>query len=121
MAVSNYKELRIWQEGRTIVKCVYDLTRNFPVAEKFGLCTQMQRAAISIPSNIAEGFTRRHKKEYMQFLYIALGSCAELDTQCMLAVDLQYCSAGEIQPLLDDLQRLSKMIQSLINKLNSTS
>ena len=74
------KDLRIWKKGIEIVKEVYRFTESFPQKEQYGLISQMRRAAISIPSNIAEGFKRYHNKEFKQFLYIALGSAAELET-----------------------------------------
>ena len=79
--IKNFQDLRIWQIGIEVVKDIYILTKKFPKEELYGLISQMRRSAISIPSNIAEGFRRYHNKEYKQFLYIALGSCAELETQ----------------------------------------
>jgi len=77
--IKNFEDLRIWQKGIEVVKDVYILTKKFPKEELYGLTSQMRRSAVSIPSNIAEGFRRYHNKEYKQFLYIVLGSCAELD------------------------------------------
>ena len=79
----NFKELLVWQKARNFVKDIYTLTKNFPADEKFGLTQQIRRASISIPSNISEGHMRRSKKEYIQFLSIAQGSIAELETQLM--------------------------------------
>ena len=78
--IKSYKDLQIWQKGTEIVNKVYEFTRGMPKDEQFGLINQMRRAAVSIPSNIAEGFARQSFKEYIQFLHIALSSCAELDT-----------------------------------------
>jgi len=78
MKVESYKELNVWKKGIEIVDRIYAITENFPQRELYGLACQMQRSAISIPSNIAEGFARGHTAEYKQFLRIALGSCAEL-------------------------------------------
>ncbi len=80
MKVRSYRELDVWKKGIEIVDLVYEITKKFPNEERYGLATQMQRAAVSIPSNIAEGFARQHTKEYQQFCYISLGSCAELET-----------------------------------------
>jgi len=74
--IKNFKDLRIWQEGIKLVKYIYLLTKDFPKDELYGLSSQMRRCAVSIPSNIAEGFRRYHNKEYKQFLFITLGSCA---------------------------------------------
>jgi len=75
--IKNFQDLRIWQVGIEVVKDIYILTKKFPKEELYGLNSQMRRSAVSIPSNIAEGFRRYHNKEYKQFLYMALGSCAE--------------------------------------------
>lgn len=78
MKVKDYKDLKVWQKGIDIVDKIYSITTKFPKEEVYGLVLQMRKAAVSIPSNIAEGFVRHHSKEYKQFLYISLGSCAEL-------------------------------------------
>ena len=78
--INSFKDLRIWQKGMEIVTDIYTLTKKFPKEELFSLTSQLRRSAISIPSNIAEGFKRFHNKEYKQFLFITLGSCAELET-----------------------------------------
>lgn len=88
--IKNFKDLRIWQKGIEVVKDIYILTKKFPKEELYGLTSQMRRSAVSIPSNIAEGFRRYHNKEYKQFLYITLGSCAELETQIIIANELDY-------------------------------
>ncbi len=80
MKVKDYKDLKVWQKGIEIVDKIYSITDHFPKDELYGLANQMRRSAISIPSNIAEGFVRNHLKEYIQFLYIPLGFCAELET-----------------------------------------
>jgi len=79
--IKNFQDLRIWQKGIEVVKDIYILSKKLPKEELYGLTSQMRRSAISIPSNIVEGFRRYHNKEYKQFLYIALGSCAELETK----------------------------------------
>lgn len=80
MKVKDYKDLKVWQNGIEIVDKVYTATEHFPNSELYGLSSQMRKAAVSIPSNIAEGFVRQYTKEYTQFLFISLGSCAELET-----------------------------------------
>lgn len=99
MKVKDYKDLKIWQKGIEIVDVVYKLTDKFPASETYGLKIQMRRASISIPSNIAEGFARKSNKEYKQFLCISLGSCAELDTQLIIANKRGYIEPKEIELL----------------------
>lgn len=115
--IHNFKDLRIWRMGIEIVKKVYQSTRLFPKEELFVLTTQMRRSAVSIPSNIAEGFKRIHKKEFRQFLYIALGSTAELETQLILSNELGYLKVDELESICQDLTSLSKMVTVLIRKL----
>ena len=100
-----------------IVESLYKLTETFPKSETYGLTAQMRRSAVSIPSNIAEGFVRQHNKEYKQFLYIAFGSCAELETQLNIAKRLKSSQDVGIDKILDELTYLSKMIMSLIKHL----
>ncbi|MBF0385823.1 MAG: four helix bundle protein [Candidatus Omnitrophica bacterium] len=88
--MKSYKELKIWQGGIEIVKEIYILTNKFPEYELYNLTSQIRKSAISIPSNIAEGFKRYHNKEYKQFLFISLGSIAELETQLIIAKDIGY-------------------------------
>ncbi|MGB6607166.1 MAG: four helix bundle protein, partial [Atribacterota bacterium] len=88
--IKNFQDLRIWQIGIEVVKDIYIVTKKFPKEELYGLTSQMRRSAVSVPSNIAEGFRRYHNKEYKQFLHIALGSCAELETQIIIANELDY-------------------------------
>lgn len=100
-----------------IVDCVYKITERFPQKELYGLTAQMQRSAISIPSNIAEGFARGHTAEYRQFIRMALGSCAELDTQLIIAYRRSYTSQEEILSLQEDLDHESRMVMNLIKSL----
>jgi four helix bundle protein len=86
----NHKNLEVWKKSMDLVVQVYQITNLFPDTEKFGLTSQMRRAAVSIPSNIAEGAARKSDKEFIQFLYIALGSLAEVETQYLIAIRLQY-------------------------------
>lgn len=100
-----------------IVDAVYRLTAKFPSFEKFGLCSQMQRASISIPSNIAEGFARQYTKEYKQMLFIALGSCAELETQTIIATRRRYIDKQVSESLIDNLNHEARMLMGLIKSL----
>lgn len=115
--IKNFKDLRIWRLGIDIVKQVYSVTRQFPKDELYILTSQMRRSAISIPSNIAEGFKRNHKKEFKQFLHIALSSAAELETQLIISNELGYLQNEEMDTVIQDIISLSKMITVLIQKL----
>ena len=115
--IQNFKELRIWQEGIKVVKDIYLLTKSFPKDEIYGLTSQMRRCAVSIPSNIAEGFRRYHNKEYKQFLYITLGSCAELETQTVIAAELDYINKTKKEDIIERIQYICKMVFRLIQKL----
>jgi four helix bundle protein len=115
--VQSYRDLIVWKKGIELVKMVYVLTGRFPKSETYGLASQMQRAAVSIPSNIAEGQGRKHTGEFRQFLHVALGSAAELDTQLTVAVDLGYATLENAQPLFDLILEIRKMTYTLIKKL----
>jgi four helix bundle protein len=118
MKVKSYKELNIWKKGIEIVDNVYSITEKFPQKELYSLTSQMQRSAISIPSNIAEGFVRGHTAEYRQFLRTALGSCAELDTQLVITHRRNYITRTEVLSLQEDLDHKSRMIMNLIKSLS---
>ena len=93
----NYKELKVWQKGRELVKFIYELTKKFPKEEIYALTSQVRRAVISIPSNIAEGAGHFSNKEFSRFLEIAYASSCELDTQIILALDLEFINQPAIQ------------------------
>ncbi len=113
----NFRELKIWQEAMNISKLTYKLTKLFPVSEIYGLTSQMNRAAISIPSNIAEGAGRNSNKEFTQFLNISMGSCFELETQITLAFEFAYIKKEDLEKFVLDINRLEKMLNSLISTL----
>ncbi len=117
MKVKNYKELKVWQKGLDIVDEVYRLTDSFPDSERFGLISQMRRAAVSLPSNIAEGFMRQHSKEYIQFLYISLGSCAELETQLIISWRRKYITQDSLESMQESIDYESRMLRNLIKNL----
>ena len=102
--IKNFQDLRIWQIEKKVVKDIYILTKKFPKEELYGLTSQIRRSAVSIPSNIAEGFRRYHNKEYKQFLYIALGSCAELETQIIIANELDYINETNKSELIEKIK-----------------
>jgi len=115
--IKSYRDLLVWQKGMALAKQVYSLTRTFPEDEKFGLIAQMRRAAVSVPSNIAEGQARQGRKEFVQFLSHAEGSLAELDTQLTLAVELAYCQHSEARQSAAMIVELQKMLASLRRKV----
>lgn len=117
--IKSYKELLIWQKGIALVKEVYKLTKKFPRTEKFGLISQIHRSAISIPSNIAEGQARQHSKEFRQFLFMALGSLAELDTQLSIALGLNYINQDELTNIDEKVTEIRRMIRGLLSKLTT--
>ena len=111
--LNTHKDLRVWRKGMDLVEEVYLLTATFPKSEAFGLSDQIKRSAISIPSNIAEGAARGTKKEFIHFLYIALGSIAELETQLLIAKRLGFIQAS-LEEKLNDLKKpLVGLIKSL--------
>jgi four helix bundle protein len=115
-----HKKLDVWQLAMAVAKTVYDLTRHFPEEEKYGLVSQMRRAAVSIPCNIAEGAARQGKKEFRNFLSVAQGSLSELDTQLEVSLMLGYLRRGEIEELWNQLMRVDKMLTSLIRSLSKS-
>jgi four helix bundle protein len=115
--IRNFRELEVWKLGKKIVLDVYRVTKDFPKEEMYGLVAQMRRAAVSIPSNVAEGFNRKHNPEYRQLLYVALGSCAELETQIEVAHDLGFLAVGDRDEVLEQLDHESRMLRNLIKRL----
>lgn len=115
--ITHFQDLQIWKKGIDLVKNIYSLTNNFPTTETYGLVSQMRRSAISIPSNIAEGFKRYHNNEFRQFLYISLGSSAELETQLVIANELNYIDHKTRENIIEDINHVSRMIYNLIKKL----
>lgn len=115
----SYKQLIVWQRSIQLVKAVYFMTGNLPNSELYGLCSQMRRSAVSIPSNIAEGYKRKNRREYLQFLHIADSSAAELETQTIIVKEIfPKINTKETQKLLMEVQ---KMLFVLIKKLETTS
>lgn len=112
--MSDFRSLQVWQKSMSLTKEVYTVTAKLPENEKFGLVNQMRRCAVSIPSNIAEGSKRRTKKDFTQFLRIASGSAAELETQIMLASDIYSLDS---QLVLSYLKEVQKMLESLMRSL----
>ena len=115
MKTKSFKDLVVWQKSYKLVLEIYKMTEGFPKTEIYGLSQQMRRASVSIPSNIAEGYGRKHKAEYEQFLSIAYGSLLEVETQYSLAVDLKYVSKCEIVETL--LKEVGAMLYRMLNPI----
>lgn len=116
--VTHYKELKIWQKGIALAKDVYRITERFPPAERYGLVSQLRRAAVSVPSNIAEGQARSGTGEFLHFLSHASGSLAEVETQLLLSVELSYCTFSDSRPVLQEIMELQKMLAAIRKRLS---
>lgn len=115
--MQSYKELFVWQKSMLLCEQIYGETKGFPKSELYGLTNQIQRSAVSIPSNIAEGQRRGHKQEYIQFLRIAFGSGAELETQLILAKNIGYLREESFTKLINLLEEVMKMLNVLLSRL----
>lgn len=112
--MQNYKKLYAWQKGFVIAKHAYDLTKEFPKTQRFGLSNQIERASVSIISNIAEG-SRRTMSEWRHYLRVSLGSCSELETQILLAKELGFGSVDLIEIILKDLDEVMRLIRKYLD------
>jgi four helix bundle protein len=117
MKVRNYRDLIVWQRAMELAESVYALTRKLPKEERYGLASQLQRAAVSIPSNISEGHARSHGKEFLHHRSFARGSLAELETQLLLASRLQYVRREDLAPCWSLAQEVGKMLRTMINSM----
>ncbi|MBR3149599.1 MAG: four helix bundle protein [Eubacterium sp.] len=117
MAYQSFKELIVWQKSMELAEQVYELVQKLPNDEKYVLSDQMRRAAISIPSNIAEGHSRSSKSEYLHFLSIARGSLSELETQIILAQRINYLDKSQTEKALNLCDEIQKMLSAMINRL----
>lgn len=115
--MSNHKELEVWKKSIEFVSEIYEITKNFPKEEIYGLTSQIRRSAISIPSNIAEGFARESDKEFIQFLHVTMGSLVELETQLIIAKNLLYIK--EIGGYTEKIELVRKLIIGLIKYLKN--
>jgi four helix bundle protein len=115
----SYRELVAWRKAMNFVVAIYGATQTFPFEERYGLTNQLRRAAVSVPSNIAEGQARFSQKEFHHFLSIARGSMAEIETQLFLAKDLQYLSASKSAMLLATADELGRILNGLIASIKS--
>ena len=119
MAAKSYKDLEVWQRAMDLVVECYRVTQNFPKSEVYGLTNQLQRAAVSIPANIAEGQGRQYDSEFIQFLYVASGSLTELETHIQIALRLNYLASDEANHLLDKAGEVGRLLNGLIRFLRS--
>ncbi|ADQ81111.1 hypothetical protein Palpr_2982 [Paludibacter propionicigenes WB4] len=115
--MTSHKDLKVWQKGIELVKSIYEITQLFPSNEQFGLVSQMRRAAVSIPSNIAEGCGRNSDKELIHFLYIALGSASELETQIIISQELGFMQIEKSEQMQSLIFEIIKMTSSLIKSI----
>ena len=118
MIVKDYKDLIVWQKSMDLLVEVYHLVKKLPKEETYALSDQMRRAAVSIPSNIAEGKNRSSDKDYLRFLFIARGSRAELETQLLVCVRLDYLTESETEVALNLYNEIGKMLSSMISKMS---
>ena len=115
--LSSYKELKVWQKSYDLCLEIYRITTKFPKDERYGLTSQIRRAAVSVPSNIAEGYGRKTTPDYIRALYIAYGSICELETQIMLSSDLHYIEKKKLEKLNSDIAEVERMLKALIKSL----
>ena len=120
-SLKSYRELLVWQKGIDLVVIAYKATAGFPKSETYGLISQIRRAATSIPANIAEGYGRGTRKEYLQFVMVAQGSLKELETHFIVSEKLSYLTASQAARLLTQTDELGRMMGSLIRKLKASS
>ena len=112
--MASYRELIAWQKAMTLAETVYEVTRSFPADERFGLTNQLRRAAVSVPSNIAEGHGRQSRADFVRFLRIALGSVREIETQLLLAGRLGFADATKVGLITGDAEEVARLLFGLI-------
>jgi four helix bundle protein len=116
--ITGFRDLNVWQRAYGLTLDLYCITKTFPKVEIYGLTSQLQRAAVSVPANIAEGNERNHRKEYLQFLFVAKGSLGELDTLLLLVRDLSYMTIEDFGHVNTKRHETMKMLQGLIKSLS---
>jgi len=117
--LKSYRDLKVWDKAYEVSLSVYRLTRDFPATERYGLVNQMRRAAVSVPSNIAEGYGRGSTQEYIRSLRIAFGSNSELETQVMLSRDLKFLKPAAADELLQGISEVELMLKALMKRLKN--
>ena len=116
-SIQSFMDLRVWQEAMALVEDCYVMTKGFPKEEIYGLTSQLRRAAVSVPANIAEGYGRENKGSYLQHLKIAQGSLRELQTHTLIALRLRFVDESKCRPVLDKCETVAKMLNGLIRSL----
>jgi four helix bundle protein len=119
MAITSYKDLEVWKKAVELVTQIYLQSKKFPLEENFGLTSQIRRAAVSIPANMAEGWGRQTTKEYIQSLRISRGPLLELETEMLIAFNLNYIDKSDFTAINERISEISKMLNSLISKLEA--
>ena len=117
MKINSYRNLIVWQKSVALVTDIYTLTKSFPQEEKFGIVSQLNRASVSIPSNITEGWGRESSKNYLQFLRISRGSLMETETLLEISKNLNYINDSEFKVISDNIEEVSKILQGLIKSI----
>ena len=117
--MKSHKDLEVWKRSVSLVTFIYEITKSYPKEEIYGLTNQIRRSAVSISSNISEGAGRSHTKEFVQFLYISLGSLSELETQVIISENLKFISIDNSAKIQNELTEIRKMIQGLIRNLEN--
>ncbi len=117
--MQKFQDLKVWQRSHALVLAVYRLTVNFPAAERFGIVAQLRRAALSVPTNIAEGSKRQSAQEYGRFLNIAEGSIAETEYLLLVSLDLAFAASDAIRPLLKEITEVARMLHALRTKVTA--
>lgn len=118
-SIKTYRDLMVWQKSMTLVTTIYQTTKSFPSSEQFGLISQIRRAAVSLPSNIAEGYGRNSLGDYTRFLQIAIGSLYEIQTQLEISYNLNYLPLSEFDTTFEQTREIERMLSSLIQKLKN--
>ena len=117
--LKNYKELKVWKKSYELCLEIYRITAKFPKEEKYGLTSQLRRSVVSIPSNIAEGYGRKTTSDYVRLLYISYGSICELETQILLAGDLNLIENDELGTIKENIAEIERMLKALIKSLEN--
>ena len=115
----SYRNQFIWKRGVQLAVNCYQVTKHFPQSEIYGLTSQIRRSAVSVPSNIAEGYGRQYKNEYIQFLHLALGSLRELDTQLIIAKQVGLANEALLNPVINEVEEMQKVMVATLNKMKS--
>ena len=117
--LKSFKELNVWQKSYKLCLMIYKITKNFPKDERYGLISQTRRSAVSVPSNVAEGYGRKTTSDYLRFLYISYGSLCELETQILISEGLNYIGTKELKNICNDISEVERMLKALIRSLEA--